>query len=200
MKVIPFSERVRKNRSGEEKTFLYRFCNKSDLESILLLQEAVVENLPHKELFVVTSREELEESLDKDVCICAVCDDRIVGFSLIIANRVTPRSLGHYLEYSDEQLQRCVSYDTTFVHPSYRGFGLQRRFISLRDRQTRRLGAEEALMSISPDNLHSLRNATGHGFQIIDRQAMYHGVSRFILRKSFGKTRLREIRRRVKDL
>ena len=172
------------NRKGEERSFTVRRCSEADLDEIMELQDMVAD-LTGSDIFVETTREEMTESLSCDLCLGVYDADRLIAFGLMVCGRVTPRNLGTYLGYDDERLLQCVTYDTTFVHPDYRGYGLQRSLGQMRDRAAAESGAREALSSVSPENPHSLDNVLKRGFGIISETALYGGRRRYILRKEF---------------
>ena len=178
---------TRKRTNGDTQEFLLRYCRPEDLEAILTLQTLVKTSLGgYGEIFVEDTREELAESLELDCCIGAWADGKLAAFTLSIANRISDRNLARKLGVADEGLADYVTYDTTFVHPDFRGFGLQQYFMPLKDRDARERGASYALCTVSPDNPHSLYNTQATGFQVVRRCTMYGGVDRFILEKSVG--------------
>jgi hypothetical protein len=160
-----------------------RFCRTDELEDILLLQKLVYDGISDKDTFVLTTAEEFAESLDFDVCIGAYDGEVLVAFTLMVTYPYSTRNLGLYLGYDQERCAKCVTYDTTFVDPAYKGYGLQRMFIRLKDQVAIRLGAEEALATVSIDNSASLNNLRASGFGIVGRKKMYGGFDRLILRK-----------------
>jgi GNAT superfamily N-acetyltransferase len=182
---MKLDEKITRTRSnGDTQEFVLRLCRPEDLEDILALQTLVKKSLGgYGEIFVEDTREELAESLELDCCIGVWADGRLVAFSLSIANRISDRNLARKLDISDADLSDYVTYDTTFVHPDFRGFGLQQYFMPIKDRDARERGASYALCTVSPDNPHSLYNIQATGFQVVRRCTMYGGVERFILEK-----------------
>lgn len=175
---------VMRKKSGDEKEFVLRRCCIEDLDAIVDLQEAVYDALEEKTLFVKTKRDEFAESLELDQCFCFMDEDRMAAFTLMVAGRPGYRNYGEYLGYSPEEIAKTVSMDTTFVHPNYRGYGLQKYFFDLRERVAKEvLGAEQALTTISSENVYSLNNARRSGFEEIKRVTIYGGLERCILRK-----------------
>ena len=174
------------NKSGEQKSLLLRRCTVHDIPEILLLQDQVEAALPDRNIFVKTTDIEIRESILLDYCVGAFDQGNLAGFTLMIYGRVTPRNLGTYFGYGEEQLRGCVTYDTAFVDPCCRGFGLQRLFSSLRNEEAIRCGAREAFATVSPDNLASLKNTLANGFEIVETRIMYTGVVRHILRKTIS--------------
>jgi hypothetical protein len=164
-----------------------RLCRPGDLEDILALQERVYDAIEDKDTFVLTTREELVESLEQDTCIGAFDGELLVAFTLMVTNPDSARNLAKHLDYSADKSAKCVTYDTTFVHPDYTGYGLQRVFIRLKDLIALNMGAAEALATVSPDNPRSLNNLQAGGFEVAARKEMYSGVERLILRKKLSR-------------
>ncbi len=171
-------------RDGGEISLSARRCTEADMDEILELQDIVAASAP-AEIFVLTTREELAESFSCDLCIGVYDEERLVAFGLMVYGRITPRNLGTYLGYDDEQLRHCVTNDTTFVHPEYRGYGLQSLLGQMRDEDAIRSGAKEAMASVSPDNQYSLENVQKRGFRVILETQLYGGRRRYILRRRF---------------
>lgn len=165
---------------------IIRLCEQAELKEILALQEAVYKSVVVKETFVNTTEEELRESLEIDACIGVYHHNRLFAFTLMISNRHTSRNLGCALGYRHEELLKCVTYDTTFVLQEYKGYGLQRLFLSLKEEVAKELGACEALATVSPDNMISFSNLKASGFVIADEKKMYGVLNRYIMRKSFA--------------
>jgi GNAT superfamily N-acetyltransferase len=171
------------SRSGRRVEVELARCAPEQLSAILALQEEVAREMESAELFARTTEEELRESLALDWCLAVLLDGKPAAFTLMVVNRVTPRSIGTYLDYDEARLKKCVTYDTTFVRSDLRGLGLQRELGRLKDEAALALGAEEALSTISPQNSHSLKNALARGFEICAERELYGGVRRYIMRK-----------------
>lgn len=175
-----------KKASGEEKTFLLRRCVMDDVDAIVALQAEVYDHIPDKKIFQNTEADEFAESIELDQCFCFMDGDKMIAFTLMVAGRPGYRNYGEYLGYSEEQMAKTVSMDTSFVLPEYRGYGIQEYCFALREQAAREiLGAEEALTTISPDNAPSLNNAYKSGFEEVARMTIYGGLERSILRKVF---------------
>jgi hypothetical protein len=173
-------------RNKPELEFIVKSCGQDALEDILALQQRVYDGIVNKDLFVRNSRDELTESLNEDVCIGVYRNEKLVAFTLLVVNRISPHSLACQLDLDEEQCRRSVTYDTTFVDSAYKGYGLQRFLIGLKDQCARELGAEAAYTTVSPANEVSLDNILSQGFEIIGEKPMYGGYNRYILRKAFG--------------
>ena len=170
--------------SGKEETFLIRRCIETDLSNIMKLQLKVYNELSDPGLYALVSEEDIHESLIEDYCYGTYHDDRLVAFTMMIANRISHRNYGTYIGYPKERLPKCVSLEITIVDSAYRGFGLQRLFVRIREEEAKRHGAEEALVTIAPNNDYSLNNLLKSGYEIIETRPLYEGAMRHILRKT----------------
>ena len=175
------------NRHGQLCEFLLRRCNVEDLPAIADVQEQVISSLEERHIFARTSTDQIEESLRKDFCVGAFCGDKLTAVTIMVVNRVTPRNLGVHLGYDEDRLKSCATYDSTFVLPQFRGYGLQRLFCEMRDEEALRLGCKEALATVSPDNSVSLGNMRANGLEVLTEKVMYTGVRRYIVCKKLVK-------------
>ena len=171
------------NRLGEVRKLLIRRCGSEDLAAILDLQEKVIAALEEGHIFARTSEDELRESLCKDFCVGVFCGDELAAATIMVINRVTSRNLGVHLGYNKQQMCRCATYDSTFVLPRFRGYGIQRMLCAVRDEAALEFGCDEALATVSPDNSVSLNNMKANGFEILTEKIMYTGVRRYIVGK-----------------
>ncbi len=196
MSTMPFEKQLAAHGGNSTQTFLFRQAEKEDFSAIMALQDIAAAAVPKEKrhTFVLLTKEELTESLAEDFCVTvwasrgkarhdAQEEAVLAAFSLVVLNRITDRNLGTYLGYDREQLLRTVTYDTTFVHPDFRGFGLQRIIIGIKSDEALRRGASQALATVSPDNAQSMANTLAMGFEVAERRPMYGGLDRCIMRR-----------------
>lgn len=179
------------NGKGVPKRFHIRRADAGDLDSVMQLQQTIMDALPNKDVYATYTREESLDALENDYCYIAIADDgNVAGYSVLIPNTtpVVEKNYGHYFDYDEEHLSRTASLDLTMVAPAYRGHGLQRLFNKIRIGQAIELGATEGLTSISPSNPYSYNNFLIMNFEIADRRDLYGGKDRYLLRKEFFKT------------
>lgn len=169
--------------SGQEEEFLIHRCTETDLSDIMGLQYKIAESLPDPGLYAVLEEEGVHESLLEDYCFGAYCKGRLAGFTMMVANRVSPRNYGAYVGYPEERQKQCVTMELTIVDDDFRGYGLQKYFVNLREEEARRAGATEALVSIAPGNKYSLDNLINTGYTIVETRPLHEGKLRHILSK-----------------
>lgn len=162
-----------------------RICRQDDLEDILDLQRLVYDKVPDKDTFVLSTRDEIKESLAQDVCIGVFHFGTLIAFTLMVVNRISKRNLAFSLGFDEEICRSAVTFDTTFINPMYTGYGLQRFLSDMREQYAVRLGASAAYATVSPKNTVSLSNIMSRGFHIVAEKTMYGNYRRFILKKTF---------------
>lgn len=158
-----------------------RLVRMDEVDLVMELQARVHACMPDPSLLALTDREEVEESARLDVCLGIFDGERLAAFALMVVNRESAhRNTGQKNGLPPEE---CVSFDTAFVDPDYRGMGLQRRLLQAREEIALQLGAKYALVTVSPANEFSLRNILNQGFEIIARKQLYGGLDRYVLKK-----------------
>ena len=184
---LPFDIELMNGR-GEPKVFHIRVATPEDVDSVMELQQTIVDALPNKDIYATYGEGESLDALENDYCYIAETDGgKVAGYSVLIANTtpVVEKNYGHYFDYDEERLSKTASLDLTMVRPEYRGHGLQRLFNKIRIGQAIELGAVEGLTSISPENPYSYNNFLIMNWEIIDRRPLYGGKDRYLLHKFF---------------
>lgn len=180
---LPFSQELM-NGQGVPTTIDFRRAVPEDIDTVMELQQTIMDALPDKDLYSPFSREESIGQLEHDICYMAECGGEVAGYSVLIPNDPdNPENYGKLFNYDRDRLAVTCSLDLTMVSPKYRGLGLQRIFNKLRLGQAIEMGAKEALTTISPDNPYSYRNFLVLNFEILETREMYGGKQRYILHK-----------------
>ena len=170
-------------KSDQKQDFLIRRCTEADLSDIMTLQQKVYEDIGNPDLYAIVPEENIHESILKDYCFGTYVNDRLIAFTMMIANRISYRNYGTYVGYPEDRQAECVSLEITLVYNEFRGYGLQKLFVALREEEALRVGATEALVTIAPGNEYSLANFINSGYTIIETKPLYEGAVRHILSK-----------------
>ena len=170
-------------KSGQKEDYLIRRCTEADLSDIMDLQLKVYKDICDPGLYALVDAEDIAESLIEDYCYGTYHNGKMVAFTMMIANRISHRNYGTYIGYPEERLPDCVSLEITIVDSAYRGYGLQKLFVQIREEEAIRHGAKEAFVTIGPTNKYSLQNFIDSGYEIIETKPLYEGAIRHILRK-----------------
>ncbi len=164
----------------KDKSILIRDVWFDEMNAVLKLQKLVHDAMADPELYVPTTRSELIESLHMDYVLGAYDGDRLVAVAISIDNRPCDRNLG---QKCGKRPAGCYTFDAVFVHPDYRGLGLQAAFMEVIKCQAKTDGAETIWSTVSPDNQYSYRNFTKQGFYPYKQGVtMYGGHIRDIMK------------------
>ncbi len=172
-------EKIFKEITKKGKSFIIRSTDAAEIERVLMLQEEVCAVLEKKDWFVKITREEVTESTREDITLGAYDGERLVAFSLIVRNRSTERNLGEKYGFLATD---CYCCDSAFVHPDYRGFGLQGEFLDIAREEAKKDGASSLWATVSPENIYSHRNCDVRGYTVFKSSVpLYGGKIRDVL-------------------
>jgi len=141
-------------------------AEKSDIENILSLQKSVTEKISIKEWFVPSTRAELELAFSKPESFPALkvmCENQLVAFSYIILNPDESNDISRDIE--DLNNKNCCVYETVFVSPLYRGYGLQSTLISKLTDIAKQNGKDFIVATVHPNNIYSSSNFLKNGYK-----------------------------------
>ena len=89
---------------------------------------------------------------------------------------------GYDLGLTEQELLQVIHMDTSAVHPSFRGQGLQGKMVREAEVALSGQGKKILLCTVHPENKYSLNNMLKHGY-VIQKRVLKYGSERFILRK-----------------
>lgn len=162
------------------KTLQIRDAWFDEIGAIMKLQKVVYQGISDTTMYVNTTRAELIECLHMDYVLGAYDGECLVAVATFIDNRKTDRNLGAKMGFD---VEKCFTFDAVFVHPEYRGCGLQMEFIKLAREKAKLDGATSIWCTVSPDNSHSHSNFTKMGFKVYKSGVpMYNGYIRDVLK------------------
>lgn len=136
-----------------------------EISKVLTLQDdCVPPNTPHEE-YIPLTRSKLLESMHLDRCIGAYVDDKLIGFAIFVSNRSGSRNLGASL--AGAKPAKAITFDALFVHPDFRGLGIQRKFIKLCRQFAMEHDVTDVYTITAPNNPHAQSNFLLSGFKPI---------------------------------
>ena len=153
-----------------------------NLPQIIALQNEIIEEID-PQIFQKSYDTEIIDSIENDYC-CGLFDgEKLVAFCVMIFNRKTERNYC-YLTDDKEDYSSYFSFDTIQVEKDYRGFGIQRFFLSEADREAGEQGAEFILATVAPDNKYSLNSFINAGYSIYkDKEIDAYNSKRYLMIK-----------------
>lgn len=161
-----------KTISAKGRTLVIRDVAPHEVDQILALQELIHHQMTDPEIYADTDRGQFEESLRSDYVWGAYDGDILTAVATLIRNRDSQRNLG---KKCGEHPASCFTLDAIFVHPAYRGMGLQAAFIMLAKAQAKADGGVSVWATVSPKNAHSYKNLEKEGFYPFQQGVVMYG-------------------------
>jgi len=173
---------------------------REDVQEILALQQEVTQELSVKEWFCPSTEAELCTALadpKQYLCLQVVDKRRIVAFAYVILRPDASHDLCEDLR-REGLLNRTTAavFETVFVHPAYRGYGIQDVLVDVLSEWSRECGAEALVATVHPDNTYSRKNFEQNGYKSLTDQPIEKYGSK---RMYYAKTLSRRCRRDSKE-
>lgn len=153
---------------------------KENLEETLQLRELVRNGMRNKRWFAPSTRKDFEDVLKYGFGLICIVDGQIIA-SLQCLLEHTDYANDRY--DNEEMRAKCADYSDTFVHPDYRGNGLQNAMEEKMEILCREAGKTILLGTVDPDNHYSYENFRRRGYREIVRLMKYGGLERILMEK-----------------
>ncbi|MFY3791964.1 GNAT family N-acetyltransferase [Ureibacillus sp. MALMAid1270] len=153
------------------------------LREVLTLQEVVLDALPDKDILQPLSVEEFLYILNGNgMLIGAYVDQQLIAFRAVVVPKINDDHLGYELGLVDEaDLKRIIYQEISNVHPSYRGFGLQKTLAKVIVKEIDSSKFDYMCTTVMPYNIASLKDKFVQGFYIVAIKRIYGGKLRYVL-------------------
>lgn len=150
-----------------------------DVKRIRKLMENVISRLPAQELFAMDDEAYFHDHIEeKGEIYGAFLDGELVAYSVLAYPGISEKNLGREFGVPEHELPYVAVLDSTVVHESVRGRGLQRQFHELREQNAREKGFLYLYSTAHPDNVPSIINLEAAGFIRQFTRPMYGGKIR----------------------
>lgn len=146
----------------------YRRLFPSMIDKVLSLQDDIAEDLKkagREEYLVLSTKEEILESMLVDYCFGLFDGDRLVAFCITVLNRRTDRNLATLIQKRKEY-EDYVTVDSVQAAADYRGYGIQAFFLQKSQEVSQKCGAKHMIATVSLNNDPSRRNFLDFGFEV----------------------------------
>lgn len=147
--------------------FQMEMLGKEKMGEVMKLQDIVYDHVTNKETYHPNTLEENFDILDCGGHILGVYfKNHLIAYRIIDTPCLGERNLGKDLDLSEEELRKVAIFDSTVVHPDFRGHGLQFKTLLRSKEILLQQGYKHGMATISPNNLYSVRNLIKAGFVI----------------------------------
>ncbi|MGC4018444.1 MAG: aldehyde dehydrogenase family protein [Muricomes sp.] len=164
------------------------YMTEDNMEETMALRELVWNEINNKRWFAPSTREDFENALkDGFALVCTVDGQIIASLQCLLKNT----DYSHDRYDSKEMQLKCADYSDTFVHPDYRGNGLQNIMEEKMEELCRKAGKTILLGTVDSDNYYSYHNFLKMGYHEAARLIKYGGFERVLMEKKLNESGLR---------
>ena len=165
------------------KDFIYKPLTLNQMEDIEALQQKVIDSLEDKSILQPLSHDEFEHILGNNGVMLGAFDNAklIACRALLKPDPTEEEHLGVDARALD--LSRVLYQEVSFVHPSYRGHGLQRK-LGQRIMELVNLADYDVICAtVKPFNIASLKDKFSQGLHVVALKYKYGGKLRYVFAK-----------------
>lgn len=158
-----------------------RLGTRQDVPEIMDIMTAAHRAMADPSAYITDEEEYVSAHVDgAGFILLGEVDGTAAGFFLVCLPGLGENNLGHYLDFSREQLLRTAIMDSAAVRPEYQGLGLMGKMF--REAVRRTAGRYDYLLgTVAPDNIPSLRNFEKCGFQRLKLVVKPGGQKRLLM-------------------
>lgn len=165
-----------------------------DLEEILTLQDIVFQQLENKEILQKLSKEEFLYILEgKGLAIGTFIDKELIAIRALLVPPIDENHLGLAVGLKDEELNKVIYQEISFVHPEYRGNRLQQLLAKLIMLELEKLEHTYRYVccTVAPFNIPSLMDKFNQHMYVKALKRIYGDKLRYIFIKDLQTKKLK---------
>ena len=174
------------NRYAERKDLVIKPLNMEYLDRVSEFQKHVVSKIENNDLdniFEPLTEQEIRDALESN-CFALLDGERIAAvFSVIPRPKKEYNLLLDLDSVGNVPVDEIMIVDCILVDPEYRGFHIQRAFLSFAEFLSRRMEIKYLCAVVSPKNYFSISNFLKAGYQNVAIKPKYHSVRNYFLKK-----------------
>ncbi len=177
---------VQNGNSNKKMVGIVEKATLDNITEIIDFENSILRVLPNPHLFQGHDSETLKEELlaGDDIILVRHTERKNIMSMLVFTH---PRDCEHNLaldsNLENEDIMKTAVVNVIAVHPDYRGMGIQRYLLKLADKLAKDCGAKFLAATVSPENVHSLKNLLNKGYEIKNEKLKYGGKNRYIMLK-----------------
>lgn len=173
---------------GQE-AYTVRVLTIDNLENVLRLQDIVLGALENKEFLSPLTKEDYEECIHNQLMVGVFIDEKLIAFRALAIPVINEDHLGYDIGLSTDQLNNVVYQEITNVHPSYRGFGLQKKLGEMVMELLDSSPYTHVCATVAPFNIASLKDKLSQGMVIGALKKKYGNKLRYVFFKKLHENR-----------
>ena len=160
--------------------------DKSDIKSILKLQDIIIEKLENKELYAATNEEEFLDIIQNKGTIIGVKteEDALIAMGVFLKNNYDDHNYGYDIGISGDDLLSVGQIESTVVLPNFRGNKLQQTICEALENIAKENNTKVITATASPYNEFSVNTFLKLGYEIKADKLKYGGLRRYVFAKN----------------
>lgn len=174
-----------KDKKGNLINAVIKTLSNKYIESIMNLQDEIINSLDDKSFFARTEKHEFEDIINTNGEILGVFteEDKLIAFGAMVKPHLLEFNLGYDLNFDKSKLMKVAHMESTVVHPSYRGNRLQRLLVQYLEEIAIKKGCNIFCATVAPNNKFSLNTLLQLEYKIALEKEKYGGLKRYIVIK-----------------
>ena len=163
--------------------FTYKTLTLTDMDAIKTLQQVVIDSLEDNTILQPLSYEEFHNILsDHGVMLGAFHEDKLIACRALL--KPDPNEDEHLgIDAGASDLSRVLYQEVSFVHPSYRGQGLQKKLGARIMECVDGADFDVVCATVKPFNIASLKDKFSQGMHVVALKLKYGGKLRYVFAK-----------------
>lgn len=159
--------------------------NETHIPQLMKLQYEVIDALPNKAILQPLDEGELSYILQGNgVMIGVFVETKLIAFRALLEPEIDEEHLGYDIGLSSEaDLKKVLYQEISNVHPSFRGFGLQRTMADIIMQQIDSTKFNVVCATVMPFNIASLKDKFSQGMHVAALKLKYGGKLRYVFVK-----------------
>jgi len=167
-------------------SFIVRSLETKDQDQFTTLQQTIVDHLEDKDLLQPLTDEELSYIFEGGGLILGTfVEEKLIACRALLYPGDDPENIGRDLDLPYDEQMKVVHQEISFVHPEYRGNGLQHSLSKVIMQQLKHSSSffTHLCSTVSPKNIPSLKDKFHQGLLIVDVKQKYDGMLRYLFYK-----------------
>ena len=165
---------------------MFRLATPTDVPAIMDIMTKAHRAMPDPSAYITDDEPYIAAHIQgESFVLLAEADGVTAGFFLVCVPGLAENNLGHYLNFSENQLRQVAMMDSAAVLPEFQGLGIMGHMFTLAVARTAP-NYPYLLGTVSPDNFPSRRNFEKCGFSILKIVEKPGGLKRLLMGRGSG--------------
>ncbi len=176
---------------NNNEAFFVQELSINNLKEILSLQELVYDALENKEILQQLTKEEFLYILKGNgIILGAFVNQTLIGVRSLLIPSIDENHLGLHVGIREDELDKVIYQEISFIHPSYRGNKLQQLLAKLimNTLKQRDSSYRYVCSTVAPSNIPSLKDKFNQRMEVWALKEIYGGKLRYIFLKDLVQT------------